>query len=300
MPQCHAIDTFPAFSEFWSQIRGRALDAQIELWAADYMSGWPELLARQQMDYAEQGMDWRSVAKERIFPFLPERLPDMTRARRGLLISLEPVYRRAQETLGLDFDVLFVIYVGIGCGAGWATTLEGRPAVLFGLENVAARGWTGRETLAALAAHEVGHLLHQQWRRRSSLTSCEGAFWQLYEEGFAQRCEHIIMAKDTWHEKEGQDDWLNWCNENISWLAAEFLRFVDRGEPINPFFGSWFDIRGQRQTGYYLGHELVREWEDEIGLKEVALLPCDEVRRRARSSLDGTTTRGPGAPTVAQ
>jgi hypothetical protein len=286
MPECDIVDTFPAFVRFWEGAKRLSLEAQIELWLTKYMSEWPELLARQQRSYSEQGIEWLALARERVFPFLPEWLPLMREAREGLLACLPGTYDKARQNLGLDFDVFFVIYVGIGCGAGWASSFEGVPACLFGLENIAERGWTEQETLAALAAHELGHLLHQRWRCIHGLTSGRGPFWQLYEEGFAQRCEHAIMGKNTWHEGSKQRDWLMWCNENRAWLATEFLRTADRAESARPFFGSWFNIRGYSQCGYFLGHEVIREWQDTMDLNDVALLPSDDALQRARESLE--------------
>jgi len=287
MPECAIVDTFPEFVSFWDRARDQSLEAQIELWSTDYMAHRPELLAKQQNDYAGQGLDWRTAAREHVFPFLSERLPAMAEARDDLLACIERTYHSAQDALGLDFDVLFVIYVGIGCGAGWATELGGMPACLFGLENLAEGGWSGQETLAQMTAHEVGHLVHHHWRARQGLTASEGApLWQLYEEGFAQRCEHIVVGRDTWHMQVTQEGWLAWCNEHGAWLAAELLTAVERGQPVNPFFGSWYDVEGWRQTGYFLGHEIVKGWQAEMSLREIALLPDDEVQRRVRSSLD--------------
>ena len=56
------------------------------------------------------------------------------------------------------------------------------------------------------------------------------------------------------------------------WLAAEFLRRVDQGEDMRPFFGSWFDLRGKKQTGYFLGHELIARLQQRMSLRDVALL----------------------------
>ena len=53
---------------------------------------------------------------------------------------------------GIDFPITFVIHVGIGCGAGWATRFRGRPAVLFGLENATEVGWRDATTLTALVS----------------------------------------------------------------------------------------------------------------------------------------------------
>jgi hypothetical protein len=63
-------------------------------------------------------------------------------------------------------------------------------------------------------------------------------------------------------------------------LAAEFLKAADSEESTRPFFGSWFDFRGYRQTGYFLGHELVQFLEIDLSLGEIALLNDDDPRLR--------------------
>ena len=66
--------------------------------------------------------------------------------------------------------------------------------------------------------------------------------------------------------------WREWCQDNLGWLASEFLRRADQGEHMRPFFGSWFDLRGRKQTGYLLGHELVKKLQEQMGMREIALL----------------------------
>jgi hypothetical protein len=39
-----------------------------------------------------------------------------------------------------------------------------------------------------------------------------------------------------------------------------------------PFLGSWFALRGRKQTDYFLGSEVVRQWETQKTLPEFALL----------------------------
>jgi hypothetical protein len=41
---------------------------------------------------------------------------------------------------------------------------------------------------------------------------------------------------------------------------------------VRPFFGSWYDLQGYKQTGYFLGHELVKALTASKSLREVALL----------------------------
>jgi hypothetical protein len=270
---CTIIDTFPAFLTFWHQAQQKPTEAQIEGWASEYMSQWPELLQKQLEDYIRDGVDWREIAREKVFPFMRERLPATQVARGNLLQSSASIYSTAQQVLGFESDAIFVIYVGIGCGAGWATLFRNSPAILFGLENIAECGWSRPPSLTGLVAHEIGHLVHHHWRAQYGMAVGSGPWWQLYSEGFAQRCEHVILGQDTWHQATGvnNDDWLDWCQEHKGWLAATFLDAVDADEPVRPFFGSWYDIRGRRQCGYFLGHELIMELEAKASLKEIAL-----------------------------
>lgn len=282
MPNYKIIDTFPTFRMFWARARHKPPNDQVEGWVSDYMSQWPELLEKQQGDYASMGMDWRQVALERIFPTLDERFEDMQTAHRYLLEICGSIYNKAQDLLAFRNDVHFVIYVGIGCGAGWVTTYQHTPAILFGLENIAEERWTRYSTLSGLAAHELGHLAHFYWLDQSSTPRGKGPWWDLYTEGFAQRCEHLILGEQTWHMADARDagNWLDWCRENKQWLAVEYLRAVDAGEAVNRFFGSWYEVQGYKQTGYFLGHELISSLEGELSFREIALLPDWETRMR--------------------
>ena len=284
MPQPEVIDTFPDFLIFWDKFHDRPIEVQIKGWSNEYMSGYPELLAKQIDNYSEQNLNWETIAREKVFPFLNDRLPAMQEARKNLLVLCPSIYSKAQQVLGFEADSIFVIYVGIGCGAGWVTSFRGQPAILFGVENIAESGWNDSDAIHGLVAHEIGHVIHHHWRDQNDKTLGEGAWWQLYEEGFAQRCEALITGSDSWHEQTTDDDWLEWCQSHKGWLAAEFLKAVEGGRPVNPFFGSWFEIEGKSQTGYFLGYEVIRELETEYHLKEISLL--DDVETRSRAILE--------------
>lgn len=278
------IDTFPNYQQFWSINRREDLERQIDSWQQDYLSPWPELLQKQIDCYSEDGLSWREVARERVFPQLGNYLPAMSVAHKHLPEICEAVFTSAQARLEIQFDLACVFYVGIGFGAGWATTYQQVPAILFGLEMIAECGWQSPESLSGLTAHELGHLVQDAWRRQRSLGNGSGLWWQLASEGFAQRCEHRVLAKDSWHESEGhsQIGWLNWCCQHRGWLARQFLQKIDAHESVRSFFGSWFEIDGQKQTGYYLGHEVIAELEKSHSLLEIACLedyeePCRRV-----------------------
>ena len=273
MPTCKILDTFPAFQKIWNSVQHDTVETQINAWLNEYMSRYPDLLQKQLDDYASLNEDWRVTASERIFPALPERLEAMQTAHDNMLGVCNGVYERVQQTINFNNDLVCVIYVGLGCGAGWADEYEGKPAILFGLENIAEEGWQGRDALTGLAAHELGHIAHFEWRKQANITNEDDHWWQLYTEGFAQRCESAILGKTSWHMQDDSEmRWRKWCEQNIGWLAAEFLRRDDQGEDMRPFFGSWFDLRGYKQTGYFLGHEIIKKMQEKMSLQEIALL----------------------------
>jgi hypothetical protein len=288
VPSLQLLDTFPAFERYWRVVRSKPLEVQIDRWEHGYMASWPELLEKLQRAYSEEGEDWERIARTRVFPNLPERLPRMRRLHRRLLRTLPDSWSRTQQALTVDFPVRFVIYVGIGVGAGWATRYGGQPACLFGLEN-AAEIASGKDAAnPGAVSHEVAHLAHEEWRRRAGLRGIEeprGPYWQLYEEGFATECERRIEDPRSFRLRTGQADWLRWCHHHRAWLAAKFLRDAEARRSMRPFFGSWYNIRGHIDCGYYLGQDMVREWTETASLQEVAVLPEPVVRRKARSTL---------------
>jgi hypothetical protein len=292
---CTVIDTFPAYMEYWACSRDKPMQEQIDAWAHDYLSKWPGLLELQIADYVSQGLDWRQIARTKIFPHLGERLADMQSAHAALLEWTGPVFSRAKAVLGFEANPAFVIHVGIGCGAGWVTELDGRPAILFGLENIAESGWSDPETIRGLAAHEIGHLCQHTWRAQHGKPIGDGPWWQLVEEGFANTCESLACDTESVHQNGPGpgNDWLDWCREHAAWLAAEFLRAVEAGEPVNHFFGSWLEVRGRSETGYFLGQEVVAELHKQYSLKEIALLePVEAYARPVIKKMAERTNNG--------
>ena len=249
------------------------------------MSRYPELFQLQADNYASEHVDWRLIA-EQVFPAFPEQINAMEQARSNILEHYRSVCARAHRKLGIEFELTLVVYVGTGCGAGWATTYAGKPALLMGLENIAQEGWHTRDRIEGLIAHEIGHLAHSRWR--SGLGPMgedeDDPLMLLYSEGFAQRCEHVINGRDTWHLSPDQG-WFSWCARNTGRLAAEFLRRLEAGNPVNDFFGSWHHIEGRKMTGYFMGHDFVAGLERSRGLADIAVLESAEVNKLAREYL---------------
>jgi hypothetical protein len=280
------LDTFADFLNYWDKVKTHEINVQIEKWKSSYMEKYPELCKKQITDYRNIGVEWRDVAKRYVFSRLPNYLEEMPKIHSRLLKCLDPIYATAMKKFKVDFNVIFVIYVGIGLGAGWATTYRNMPAVLFGLENIVDCGWFSKESLSALAAHEISHLIHFEWRKKQYLEiEYSSPYWPLYEEGFATWCEHFILGKEIWRYKSGQHNWVKWCLQHQKRLAQEFLRRVNRKEDIRPFFGSWFDLFGQKQTGYYLGHEIIKIWRKELDIEQIAVLSISEITERINRTI---------------
>ena len=281
------IDTYPAFKKCWRKTCSWDLDGQITAWEKEYMAEYPELFRLQVKSYAEIGIDWRSIARERIFPKLPGLLPLIEETWRKLRTIIPDVYRRFTNFWNQDFDVVFTIYVGIGCGAGWATEYMEQYAVLLGLENIAEQRWHRCRELEGLLAHELSHIAHMVLRGSTAeeFEKLEAnPLFLLYSEGFAMRGEHHLTG-ERWRIASDAA-WLKWCRENMGLLALEYLRRVDKGVYVNDFFGSWLEVEGRSQTGYFLGHELVKSLEETLSLREIALLDTEEVMRRTREFLE--------------
>jgi len=285
------LDTYQDFSDFWTHAHSKTVDEQIRLWQTSYMKKYPELLDKQVQSYKSENTDWLEIAKK-IFPTLSTRLRLMKKARNNILASYESICVKALQKLGVDFGILLVVYVGIGCGAGWATIYGGKPAILFGLENIAEEKWHTKNKLRGLISHEIGHLVHMKWRDEWETfeEKEQDPLFQLYSEGFAQRFEHLILEKETWHMAQNKD-WSLWCEHNKGWLAKEFLDRLNKHASVNDFFGSWFNIKGKKQTGYFLGHSFICELERTCSLREIALLRIEDVRKLTLRYLNSIAIR---------
>ena len=273
MLNIEVVDTYPKFLEVWPELQTAELSETPDIWLS-YMRQYPELLQKQLDTYAERGYDWRQVAVEHVFPYLKERFCRMDAAHAAIPDVLEETINRSHARFSFPEQFVVVIYTGIGCGAGWAATYAGKPAILLGLENIAECGWHTPPLLTGLVAHELGHLFHQQARKDLPDKPVKPQNWDLYEEGFAQRFESWLAGKDTFHMAQGVNEagWLDWCSSHKSYLAGLYLERVKNNEPDNDFYGNWLNIDGRKCTGHYLGHELIRYLEQNRSIPEIARL----------------------------
>lgn len=280
------IDTFNDFIDYWSFARLKNIEEKVELWENLYMKKYPELLRKQTGCYKEIELDWKKIFKEKILPKLEDYIPLMQRARENLIKICGSIYEQAVKKIGLNFDVIFVIYVGIGCGAGWATEYDGFPASLFGLEKIVELNWHTQKKLKGLICHELGHLIHVKYRKGFKKFEKEerDTSFLLYSEGFAKRFEYLILGEEIWNEAD-DENWLLWCKEHKKYLAKEYLSRINNKINVNDFFGDLLSIKGKRQTGYFLGYEFIRWLEKNYNIMEISVLPFGKIKELVREYL---------------
>ena len=168
-------------------------------------------------------------------------------------------------------DINIILYLGLCNGAGWATTLDGKDTVLLGIEKIIELDWGDETNMRALILHEIGHLWHklngnlhipEYTKRRKGIA-------QLYCEGVAMVCEHILCGDDNFYHQD-KDGWLDWCYKNENQIKREYLRRLDKKESIQDFFGDWCSYNGHSDVGYFLGCRFVRYLMKSYSLKEIA------------------------------
>ena len=177
-------------------------------------------------------------------------------------------------------DINIVLYLGLCNGAGWATTLDGKNTVLLGIEKIIELSWGDETNMRALILHEIGHLWHklngnlhipEYTKRRKGIA-------QLYCEGVAMVCEHILCGDDEFYHQD-KDGWLDWCYKNENEIKREYLRRLDKKISVQDFFGDWCSYNGHSDVGYFLGCRFVEHLMKTHSLKEIANMKYGALNR---------------------
>ena len=251
------IDTVPLFP-----FSGPSASFELPRWEA-YMDaalpGAKELCLRDMRECVAAGYPWETA----FLPVLNAAVRDSD-ARQKTAASFHRAADGLEQRLCARFgrvpDVDVVLYLGLCSGAGWATEVDGRPAVLLGIEKIIELGWYGLADMNALILHELGHLYHFQFGSdlRALQHTSDALLWQLFSEGVATVFEQDALdTPDFFHQDK--DGWKAWCDAHCAMIAARFAADLGRMTPAKQnYFGDWVRFDGQPDVGYYLGARFVR------------------------------------------
>ena len=185
----------------------------------------------------------------------------------------------APALYGCDPDVQVILYLGLCSGAGWATELDGKPAILLGIEKIIELGWQGETDVKGLICHELGHLWHR-FAGRQALpedSAEERAVTQLYDEGVAMRCEQRLCGDDAFFHQDKRG-WAAFCETHLADMRTDYLARMQRGDSTQDFFGDWVRWQGQPDVGYYLGCDFIRRLEERLAFDVIARMSYPDIR----------------------
>ena len=205
---------------------------------------------------------------------------DLSPLARSFAAAVSAWEANASSLFSAEPEITVVLYLGLCSGAGWATQLDGRPAVLLGVEKILELNWQSEQDIKGLLFHELGHLWHQQRHDLSRNTEDvrQRAVLQLYREGVAMVCEQILCGDETFFHQD-KDGWLDWCTENFPVIRADFRRRLVNGDQVQDYFGDWCSFRGHSDVGYFLGCMFIKHLRLTYDLQEIAALPYDTLER---------------------
>ena len=168
--------------------------------------------------------------------------------------------QRLLSAFGRTPDADVILYFGLCNGAGWATDVDGRSAVLLGIEKIIELGWYGADDMSALILHELGHLYHFQFGadQRALRHTADALLWQLFSEGVAMVFEQDALGNAEYFHQD-KNGWKPWCETHLGMIAARFADDLRRMTPQDQnYFGDWVRFEGRPDVGYYLGAAFVR------------------------------------------
>ena len=197
-----------------------------------------------------------------------EKLDFVSRSFQTVIDSLNDNLSKLFDT---EPDINIILYLGLCNGAGWATTLDGKDTVLLGIEKIIELNWCDEINMRALIFHEIGHLWHKLNGNLHipEYTTRRKGISQLYCEGIAMVCEHILCGDNGFYHQD-KDGWLSWCYKNENEIKSEYLRRLDKKESIQDFFGDWCSYKGHSDVGYFLGCRFVEHLMRSHTIKEIA------------------------------
>ncbi len=178
----------------------------------------------------------------------------------SFLQATEGLHACIVSNFGREIDADIVLYLGLGNAAGRATKMNGRDAVLLGVEKIIELEWFDLKSMYGLIYHELGHIYHAQHGvlDRQSENRRQNFIWQLFTEGIAMHFEQVCVGDSEFYHQD-TNGWKEWCRHNFRQILRDFDKDISRAEWFEQrYFGDWSDYYGFCDVGYYLGARFIK------------------------------------------
>lgn len=275
----------PEFWQFWEAAENQPVERQAQLWQSLYVQRhqavFDELAGpcKDQYDPA-----W---ARTRYFPNLPKIVPSMREEAENLPEKLAAAQTRF---LGLFPDMQWAgdVYVMASgyCFNGRAQVIQGRGAILFGMDTRVA---LGQKDLSPNMAHELFHRYHHQFFDFEP--SSNYPLWTLlWAEGMADYvAEELNPAASEADLSLVPIGMVQKVDSRRGELTADFLKRFDSTQEADAkaYFNDTNseDPSVPARAGYELGVLVVRELAKHYSVRTMAHWSQSEARPRIREAL---------------
>ena len=197
--------------------------------------------------------------------------PRLEEMHQSFLAAAKGLSERLVQRFGGGLDADLFLYVGLCNGAGWATALNGRDAVLLGMEKILELGWVSLADMQGLIYHELGHIYHSQHGcfRQKVGEGPQRFVWQLFAEGIAMYFQQELVGDEEFYQQD-KNGWRAWCSTHFAQIAEDFDQDLPAMTRANQrYFGDWVNYQGRGDVGYYLGTRFLRSLLEDRGFEEV-------------------------------
>lgn len=248
------------------------------LWDSYADSAFPGLKTKVEKDFSRI-----TEYKDKVYQILNDfqkNIKEAETAHQSFIKATENLSEKIKNKFNVDLDVTIILYLGLGNGAGWATTINNQKVILIGIEKVVELGWCNENDMQALIYHELGHIYHSLFERKKLFsTKKKHSIRQLYREGIAMVFEQTL-CDDANRYHQNINGYLEWCRENEKLIKTEYLKRINNNENVQDFFGDWCIFMNHSDVGYYLGTEFIRFLMNDYSLPEIASMKISAVLKQ--------------------
>jgi hypothetical protein len=279
-------DFTPDFWRFWEAAQNQPVERQAQLWQQLYVSKHQAVF--DELAQACKGQwndDW---FRAHYLPELPQAVPAIRTIAASLQQQLDAASRRFLQTFpDMQWSADIYVMASGSCFDGRAQTIQGRSALLFGVDTMSA---LGQRNLIPVMHHELFHRYHRSFFEFEA----SGAYplWTaLWAEGLA-----TYVAKELNPSASEIDrgmvplGMVRQVDDRRAELAADFLRRFDSTAQKDAIV--WFNDTNSKdavvtaRAGYQLGALVAGELSKQYSLQTVAHWSHAEAKPKIRAALE--------------